>query len=246
MRFLIGLDDTDSYKSSSTGTLALKIGLMLQELGLGKLEAVTRHQLFSSPLVACTSRNSAICITFEAASEKRSEIEMTCRSIILRDYSPGSNAGFALATWPQITLEVYSWANSVKVQPVKRQEAIALARTFGISVAGLVGSGDGIIGALAAIGLRYRGEDGRFIWLPGMDKLNGTYTYSELMSLVPFDRIENLRGRSPRPEEKVTLGERYDPLLREGRCVLLVEEKRVEQRYEWHTLAMEKIRELSG
>jgi tartrate dehydratase beta subunit/fumarate hydratase class I family protein len=34
-------------------------------------------------------------------------------------------------------------------------------------------------------------------------------------------------------------------LLRDGRCVLLVEEVRTENGYEWRTLPMEKIRELA-
>lgn len=245
MRFLIGLDDTDSPKNSSTGLLARQLGFKLQEAGLGTLEAITRHQLFSSQQVPCTTRNSAICLSFEADPERRSELEMVCRSFILREYCPGANTGFALASWSQVTAEVYTWARTVKSRVVNRQEALITARAAGISIAGLIGSGAGVIGALAAIGLRYRGDDGRFIWLPGIEELIGVYSYSELMNLVPFDRIENLRGRSPKPEEKIHLGEQFQAALREGRCVLLVEEVHVEQGYEWHTIELEKVRKLA-
>ncbi len=245
MRFLIGLDDTDSNKGSSTGILARQLGLSLESAGLGRLDSVTRHQLFDSPQINSTTRNSAVCITFEADQAKRKEIEMACRSFLLREYSSGSNAGYALASWVQVTLEVFTWARLVKNQKVTRADALQIARAAGIAVAGLCGNGDGVIGALAAIGLRYRGEDGRFLWLPGLEELAGTYTYSELMSLVPFDRIENLRGRAPRPNDKITLGKEFQALLREGRCVLLVEELRTESGFHWNTLPIEKIRELS-
>ncbi len=245
MRFLIGLDDTDSPKGSSTGELALRLGLALQSADLGRLDSVTCHQLFISPQVASTTQNAAICLTLEADSSKSKEIEMTCRTFLLREYSSGSNAGYAFASWIQINFDLVNWARLVKFQKVTRAQAIGQARASGISVAGLCGSGDGVIGALAAIGLRYRGEDGRFLWLPGLDEAVGTLTYSDLMSLVPFDRIENLRGRTPRPTDKIVLNQEFQAVLRDGRCVLLVEEVRTETGYEWHTLPMEKLRELA-
>ena len=245
MRFLIGLDDTDAPNNSSTGLLARRLGISLQESGLGSLEAITRHQLFYSPQVPCTTRNSSICLSFEADPLQRSDLEMACRAFLRREFCPGANAGFALASWSQVSAEVYTWARTVKERVVNRQDALKIARAADVSIAGLIGSGAGVIGALAAIGLRFRGEDGRFIWLPGLDDVTGAYAYSELMTLVPFDRIENLRGRSPKPDEKIFLGEQIQPVVREGRCVLLVEDVRVEGQYEWHTLDMDKVRLIS-
>jgi hypothetical protein len=245
MRFLIGLDDTDSPRGSSTGELALRLGESLQSAGLGRLDSVTRHQLFTSPQVARTTRNSACCITLEGDTSKSKEMEMACRTFLLREYSSGSNAGYAFASWIQVTFELVNWARLVKSQKVTRAEAIAQARASGIAVAGLCGTGAGVIGAVAAIGLRYRGEDGRFLWLPGLDEAVGSLPYSDLMSLVPFDRIENLRGRTPRPSDKVVLGHDFQALLRDGRCVLLVDEVRTEAGYEWRTLPKEKLRELA-
>lgn len=246
MRFLIGVDDTDNSRSSSTGLLGQRLGLFLESSGLGKLESVTRHQLMVNSQLVYTSDNSAICVTFEADSSKRSEIEMTCRSFILREYSAGANAGFVLASWPQITADVYTWARTVKTYLINREEAIQMARSARISITGLTGNGNGVIGALAAIGLRFRGDDGRFIWLPGMQLLNsGIYSSSEIMGIVPFDRIENLRGRAPKPEDQIEVGKWIRPVLREGRCVLLVEEDRTHPGGPWHLLGIEEVRKLS-
>ena len=245
MRFLIGVDDTDNPRTSSTGLIAQRLGLQMQGAGLGKLEAITRHQLLFSPQVPCTTRNSAICITFETDASRRSEIEMACRSFILREYCSGADAGFALASWAQVTPEVYTWARLAKTRVLAREEALQAARSAKIAITGLTGSGNGIIGALAAIGLRYRGNDGRFLWIPNINQLSGIYTYSELMQIAPFERIETLRGRAPRSDEKIDVGKWIRPVLRDGRCVLLVEEERENPDFAWHLLGMEEVRKLS-
>lgn len=246
MRFLIGVDDTDNPMTSSTGLLAQRLGLHLQETGLGTLEAVTRHQLLLSAQIPHTSDNSAICVTFEADSSQRTTLELTCRSFIMREFSPGADAGFAFASWGQVTAEVFTWARLAKTRVLQRQDAINIARAAKIGVAGLTGSGMGVIGALAAIGLRFRGEDGRFLWLRDMALLQGTYTAGELIQTTPFDHIETLRGRSPRADDKVLIEGEVRPLLREGRCVLLVEEERLDPTYDWHLLNLDKVRQLSN
>ena len=245
MRFLIGLDDTDNPSTSSTGVLARQLGAALEEKGFGKLEAITRHQLIKSPLVPCTTHNSAVCLSFEGDPNRRSELEMAVRSFVMREYSTGANAGFVMAAWGQVTAEVFTWARLAKTRVLNRLDALRTARSAGIAIAGLTGSGEGVIGALAALGLHFRGEDGRFLWLPNLDTINGTYTYTELMDLVPFDSIESLKGKSPRPAEKINVGEWVRPILREGRCVLLVEEEHKEKAYDWHSLSIEKVRELT-
>jgi hypothetical protein len=246
MRYLIGIDDTDNPKTSSTGVLAQRLGLHLQESGLGKLESVTRHQLFRSTQIHHTTDNSAICVTFEADIIRRREIEMSCRSFILKEYSSGADVGFALASWGQITAEVFTWARTAKTRILTREEALQVAHAAQIAITGLTGSGAGIIGSLAAIGLRYRGDDGRFLWIPNLNLLNdGIYTCAELLETIPINRIENLRGRAPHPDDKVEVGKWIRPILLEGRCVLLVEENLDNPAAAWHLLGMEEVRKLS-
>ena len=245
MRFLIGLDDTDNPKTSSTGLLAQRMSLLLQDTGLGTLESITRHQLLLSPQVACTTRNSAICVTFEAEPAKRSELEMTCRSFILHEHSAGADAGIALAAWGQITAEVFTWARLAKTRVLTRQEALDIARNSKIAITGLTGKGNGVIGALAAIGLRYRGDDGRFIWIHNINQMSGIYSYAKLMEISSINRIETVRGRTPRPEDKIQLNQWVRPILRQGLCVLLVEEERGNPNFDWHLLDMDQVRKLS-
>lgn len=245
MRFLIGLDDTDNPTASSTGLLAQRLGIQLQENGLGRLDAITRHQLLLSTQIPHTSDNSAICVTFEADTNRRTELETACRSFILREYSSGANAGFAMTSWSQITAEVSTWARTAKTRVLQRNEALQIGREANIAIAGLTGNGTGIVGALAAIGLRYRGQDGRFLWIPNLNMLIGNPTAAEILETAPIDRIESLRGRLPRPDDKIEMGKWIRPVLREGLCVLMVEEEHSNPSFEWHLLGMEEVRKIS-
>ena len=59
---------------------------------------------------------------------------------------------------------------------------------------GLTGTGGGIIGSLAAVGLRAAGEDGRFLWLPGLRELEGVHAAQALAELAGIEAIETVSG----------------------------------------------------
>ena len=55
------------------------------------------------------------------------------------------------------------FAQRAKLKVLSIQEAQQTAADAGVQLLGLTGTGVGIIGALAGIGLRRAGEDGRFL-----------------------------------------------------------------------------------
>ena len=176
MFFLIGIDDTDSASSEGTGRHACRLGELIEERRHGRLVSITRHQLLRHPDIYFTTTNSAACLLVDAVKEARRDLELTCREFLRRFSAPASDPGFALAAWPDLTPEVVTWGRQAKHLMHFRSGAIELAKMNNISCAGFHGTGVGVIGALAAIGLYYSGNDGRFIWLPGLDKLKGTLT----------------------------------------------------------------------
>ena len=60
-----------------------------------------------------------------------------------------------------------------------------------IILEGLTGNNDGVIGALAAIGLRYSGNDGRFVSVKGKElrEINGIFTKTEILGQINIDDI---------------------------------------------------------
>ena len=66
------------------------------------------------------------------------------------------------------------FGRDAKERILTREQALELAGRHGAHLEGVTGDHMGVIGALAAIGLRRGGHDGRFIWLEGVRELAGT------------------------------------------------------------------------
>ncbi len=245
MLFLIGLDDTDNNTTENTGSLAERLGFRLQERRLCQLVSITCHQLLKDPSIVYTSANQCVCLLVDADHDARRDLELACREFLLRECAPGSNAGFCLSAWTGVAPTVIAWGEQAKTTLLSRQEAISLARESNISIAGFTGSGVGVIGALAAAGLYFSGNDGRFLWLPGLHSLHGTYTFLELLNACRINRVENMRGRLPLPNHRINIGEGAYPILRDGKSLLLVEPAKKDDPYEWHTISKEKAISLS-
>ena len=245
MRFLISIDDTDRVNSGGTGRLAYELGRTLEEHTGAKLLEVTRHQLFRSPLIACTTRNSAACLVMDGEKDLLRSFELECRSFLLHNSEAGADAGMALTELAIVSGEVVAWGRIAKTQVLSRNEAREVARKNGILVSALSGDGNGLIGALAAVGLRAGGEDGRYLWLPGLCELKGIYTLTELLSQCSFGRVETLRGRTPHFDDRIDVGRRAYPIVRGDRSVLLVERSQDPQRCEWQVLDRAHIEQLS-
>ena len=60
---------------------------------------------------------------------------------------------------------IVEWGRRAKVEVLSMDEAYEIAAGAGIHLEGLTGEKTGVIGALAAVGLRRSGQDGRFLEL---------------------------------------------------------------------------------
>lgn len=241
MYFLLGIDDTDAptdnaaeASSNDTAELAATLGKHLESRKLAQLVNLSSHQLFQHPSIPHTSQNIACCLLLDAEQIKAREIELTCREILHRESAPRSNPGFALAAWNQFDPEIVVWGKTAKFSPLNRQDGIALARRCSISVAGIEGSGAGIIGALAAVGLRYEGNDGWISWMPGLASLNGIYTEVQLTKYIRFDRIESERLKRPAMDDRIQINSQVKPLIQGSKIVLRVTNAKKGSDFEWH------------
>ena len=87
--------------------------------------------------------------------------------------SPGADVGLCIAEESQIGPEMLSWGARAKTEVLTLDGAHAVAAEAGIHIAGLTGDHGGVIGALAAVGLRRSGADGRFLELGDLRKAVG-------------------------------------------------------------------------
>ena len=200
MFFLIGIDDTDTTAAigaDDTGALAIRLGLSIQERRFGRLLSVTRHQLLRHPDIPLTTDNNAVCLLIDADTDARRDIELTCREFLLRNSAPSSDPGFALAAWTTSPLPSKSGDSRQNTPACSAGLRWNWRAPRALPPPVFMATAIGVIGALAAVGLRSSGSDGRFIWLPGLDGVKGVLTLPALLNLCAIDRVENFRGRCP-------------------------------------------------
>ncbi len=240
MDVLIGIDDTDNLESRGTGYRVRQLANWLLENQLAVPKGITRHQLLVDPRIPYTSHNSSACLSVETDSAP--DVWDACQEYLLRESVPGSDAGLCLAVWNVVSASVRSFGKRAKVAVLTQAEAEETAEGAGIQLKGLTGTGGGVIGALAGVGLHRAGEDGRFLWLPGLRELQGTYPAEQICSMAHIDRICTLEGMNLASETLVEIGEWVRPVLRNGKSTLFVEERN----HEWHILSKECIKNLSN
>jgi tRNA(Ile2) C34 agmatinyltransferase TiaS len=218
----LGLDDTDTVDLGGTGQLARSLALRLRaELPGCRIEGVSRHQLLQDPRVPCTRRNRCSCVVVDVEPSGASRVAPLGRTHILDGSVHGSDPGLCVAEECRIGPDLLDFARRAKQELVSPASALELARRAGVLLEPLGGTGDGVIGALAAIGLRRGGSDGWLTLWEGIDRLEGVLSVERLLA-GGVDRVEDEHGRRLPASELVDTAGRARPAVREGRRVLLV------------------------
>ena len=214
----IGIDDTDTLESRGTGNLARslagEISSRFPVLG------VTRHQLFINPKIPFTAKNSCAALHIEAEETSLSSLFALSRAFLKEDFIPGSDPGLAVAA--KIPEEVSIFGMRCKEEVVTRQEAYKLAEEHDILLEGLGGTFDGVIGALAAVGLAAAGNDGRFVMVRQIRELEGPIPVETIYKSGVDQILDDATGK------KVTSGiltaHKLRPSLIDRQVVLFVAE----------------------
>src|SRR5437879_13340217 len=104
-----------------------------------------------------------------------------------------------------------------------RSVAITFADSRYITLSAHGDDGGGVIGAVAAVALHVSGDDGRFVWMPGLRELKGLVTYEELRARAPINEARDMSGREPKAGDVINLGNGVRPVLRRSASVLLLQ-----------------------
>jgi hypothetical protein len=217
----IGIDDTDVIGSPGTNQLARAIVRELRDAGTQAI--VCRHQLFLDPRVPYTSRNGSASIQLPKGDETtRPALIDIVRRVMRAWYVEGSDPGLAVAT--TACADMAAFAAHAKVNVVSQTEARAVAERAGCHLEGLGGTGQGIIGALAAVALAAGGDDGRVVHLddwPWPDPFSGR----QPVAAIAARGVAEFRTASGEPftGDVVDVGKRLRPNWRNGRVVLFVD-----------------------
>jgi hypothetical protein len=218
----IGIDDTDIIGTPGTNQLAR---LILKRIGSIALDSVIcRHQLFFDPRVPYTSKNGSASIQLPHAGDAdRNSLIDTIREVMREWFVVGSDPGLCVAA--AASAEVRNFGLHCKNEIATQDEARSVAARNGCELEGLGGTEQGIIGALAAVGLICSGNDGRvvhrFSWPYPDDGFSGSRSIEELYARG-IDRIQTLETGELVNTGPVDIGKHLRPNWRGNRIVLYV------------------------
>ncbi|MFA7198738.1 MAG: ABC transporter substrate-binding protein [Methanoculleus sp.] len=220
MTLYLGIDDTDTRESRGTGRLARAIAAELAHSYT--VTGVTRHQLFVHPAVPYTSHNSSAVIHIQdTGNGTAADIFVAAKELMLADFIEGSDPGICVAADRNINGDLSRFGFSAKASVVTQDQARGLARQAGIRLEGLGGTEDGVIGALAGVGLAASGNDGRFIQKGTNRDLSGSQTVTAILA-SGVDRVMTRDGTAV-GEGTISLRKFPKPACVGGKAVLFVE-----------------------
>lgn len=246
-QIFIGIDDTDNAESRGTGFHSRELAHLLETTGHAIVDGITRHQLFVDPAIRYTSQNSSACIGL--LTDDIPLITRICEKYLLENSAPGSDAGLCISSVAKVSEPIIKWGNSAKDSILDMEGAIRIARDTGIYLRGFTGNHEGIIGALAALGLRAGGNDGRFIWRKGRKELRelspGIMSAKKLIEELELEAIASRNGQMPKPHDRIYINEWVRPIVKNHKAVLIADITNNTNEYEWKLTSKEIIRTIS-
>jgi tRNA(Ile2) C34 agmatinyltransferase TiaS len=214
----IGMDDTDNLESRGTGWLARAIAQDLS--GDYAVTGVTRHQLLVDPRIPYTSHNSSAAIGLdEPETIDLTDLFERVKTLMLAGFVYGSDPGLCVATGAAAQM-LFEFGQRAQRDVVTQAEARTLAETHDILFAGLGGSQDGVIGALAAVGLAACGEDGRYLLVGRSREVAGLQEISAVLG-TGISAVMTLNGQPV--SHGLVLADKLRPARRGAQPVLYVE-----------------------
>jgi hypothetical protein len=218
----LGIDDTDVVGTAGTNQLARAIVRRLGSDASGAI--VCRHQLLDDPRVPCTSKNGSASIQLPSlGSADLPRLAGVVRGVMRAWFIPGSDPGLCLAS--EVAAPIQAFGRACQQQLITKAAAWQVARESRVYLEGLGGTEQGVIGALAAVGLIATGEDGRVVQMDGWtwpDDFSGARGVEDLRARG----VQSIRRRDTGEEIAagvVDIGHHLRPNIRGGQVVLFVE-----------------------
>lgn len=227
MKVLFCIDDTDNIDSIGTGELLENLCAELEAKGMAKGGFVTRHQLFISDEIAYTSHNSSMCCELETENPK--EVVVFAGTYLERECAEGSDPGMCIyIPGKESEIEALeSFGKRAQAEVLTKKEAYALAEKIGaaIHLSEHGGTGEGIIGALAGVGLRLNGSDGRVKGKIFPEQPGEILTVADFCQKYNVSQVVSEDGALVEKEESVRFDEATKAVLLEHMVTVIVDKK---------------------
>lgn len=249
MNILVCIDDTDNLESRGTGQLSQIFAEAIEKKGWGTCTNITRHQLFVNDAIPYTSHNSAMCFRAAIADDTLTPLIDFMQKGLEVESAPGSDPGLCVTVEDEQLdrQRLMDFGRRAKDSVLTKPLAFALAEDLGVHLSEHGGTGDGIIGALAGIGLRLDGNDGRFRGWYHFDKSGSAISVKTLCNYPFVDIVKPIDAEDTlSPDQTIILGDdKVKIIYQGGRQVLPVEAVTDKNGAPaWVTLSKERIKQL--
>jgi hypothetical protein len=218
----VGIDDTDTLDDPGTNQLARHLVRELAGQFRGRM--ILRHQLLEDPRVPCTKKNGCASIELERVdSRPLAELIDWLRREIVAWCPRGSDPG--LCVTESVPASVVEWGLRCQRELVTRERAYQVAASNNIHLEGLGGTEDGIIGALAAVGLMATKNDGRVVHFGCGEEdwydVTGVLGVNQILQRG-VDAVQIIGSDETLRQGSVDVGKRLRPNFRNCQIVLYV------------------------
>jgi tRNA(Ile2) C34 agmatinyltransferase TiaS len=161
MTIYVGLDNTSNSESVGTAKFARRVAKKISDKY--PIYGVSRHQFYVHPEIKYSTYNFGAVIYLDCDEEVVDDISRTIKGIMDIEYNIGSNPGLAVAHENQISPAVINYGQDAKKSILTQKRAVELAINSNIRLEGFGKTENGVIGAVAGIGLATTKNAGRFL-----------------------------------------------------------------------------------
>ncbi|MDA0351478.1 MAG: hypothetical protein DWG79_01095 [Chloroflexi bacterium] len=220
-RFVIGIDDTNDADGAGTSKLARDWAAAIEDERFATSHGVTRHQLWQSPKVAATTHNRALAIAIETDRHVL-DVEDHVVDFVRTHAAAKANPAVAVLSRHTDMPHALAFGRRAQQELLKLADAERYSTEANVSLRSLGGNRNGMIGALAAVGLHAGGKDGLFIQLVGIRELAGRVTAGQIRERTALTHvIDEDTGEELDRDDLIDTGDWVRPRMIENDPVLL-------------------------
>lgn len=221
---IVCIDDTDVLHGMGTGKLAHLLTEFIESCRLGGCGFITRHQLYVHPDIPYTSHNSAMCFNVRLDCFTTEQLLDQVSFFLAIGAADGSDPGLCILDPARARHldRLVEFGRRAKGEVLTKDDAYGLAEHTGAYLSEHGGTGDGVIGALAGVGLRLSGNDGRLRGRLEMGEPGDVLSVGAILAGGHIDNVMPIGGTGLAVDERVCLGEKVKGIYLDGKPVLPV------------------------
>jgi hypothetical protein len=224
MNYMVCIDDTDMPGTRGTGWLVEDLCNILAAKKLAVTTAISRHQLFVHKDIPYTSHNSAMGFEMTLGQGTIDTVMALFKEFLETRSEEGSDPGLCVAplSGPLDWQKLMAFGKAAKHQVLAQSDAYGLAAASGVHLSEHGGTGQGVVGALAGIGLRLSGNDGRYRGWYHLGRPGDIVSVRSLCAHPFVDQLVTVTGEVLSPDTRVMMGSEKTKTVRMGHKQVIV------------------------